>query len=155
MNLVGYSYPEYSTLEVSLILSVTHCKPVNINICAFDYRHRTYFGKILAAELTEDMQGVYRESSAGGKERVFGHADYLRFSVNIGKCFILEMNHAEKPVSTRKGLRRCHLEELKHVGIADPGKLINYNVKGFLDGRLIFFINESELSFSQIHFMHL
>ena len=133
--LVFYSYPEYSKLSIKITLSTTHCMPVSINIYSFQLFYKT-LGNVLGEKMIENMKDIYKESSIYhlGFDDII--EDYLRFSIKIGKCFILEMNHGVKPLTNIENAKHCELEELKHVDISDPGRLIHYRVKGFLNGTL-------------------
>ena len=159
IQLVHYVYPEYGTLSVHLTMSTTHCKVIPVNTCIFEHNCSS-----INTMHCRNIMGHpdINASCIGGTENLDAmkcHQDpdsQVTLKVSDDECKILQLTHTVDNYpellwkSCETGLHKtgvvclwflnnlklCRMNNLKLATIPEQGRIINYQIKGFLSGNL-------------------
>ena len=162
LQMVHYTYPEYGTLSVNLTMSTTHCKVIPINTCIFE--HNCSSINTMHCRNIMDHPDVNASCIGGGEnlDAMKCHQDpnsQVTLKVSNNECKVLQLTHTVDHYpellwkSCETGLHKtgvvclwflntlklCRMNNLKLATIPEQGRIINYQIKGFLSGNLAYF----------------
>ena len=129
--LVIYSYTEYGRFSISVKLSSTKCKPVEVNACAL-----TYLCKIKHNALcTEHRKQVKHVTSSNSKKINFP------VSVNAGQCYVFQIRASIDRLKGKKSrfAAECRIK-FKHRNFLEKKLNIQFDIKGYFRGKFFYLI---------------
>ena len=125
--LVIYSYTEYGKFNLSVNLSSTKCKPVQVNACALTYLCRIEHNPLC----TEHRKQVKHVTSSNFKN------SYFPVSVNAGQCYVFQIRASIDRLKIRRIASDCKINFL-HRNFLDRELTIKFYVKGFYYSKFCF-----------------
>ena len=161
LQLVHYAYPEYGTLSVNLTMSTTYCKVIPVNTCIFEHNCSSINTKHCTSIM--DHPDINASCIGGGEksDAMKCHQDpnsQVTFKVSDDECKVLQLTHTVDhypellwkscEIGLHKtgvvclwflnNLKLCRMNNLKLATIPEHGRIINYQIKGFLSGNLTY-----------------
>ena len=126
--LVLYDYKAYGSLNLTMQISTTKCKPVTINTCALTYLCE-FKNNIMCKEHRKQIKSLSLKQSKIDTD--------FPVSVNPGKCFIFQIVAVTDRLWGRLRFAFDCKINFRHVNVLDRNVDIHFNIKAFIQSKYI------------------
>ena len=159
--LVIYSYKEYGSLHIKVVISSTVCKRISIYICSLTFLCKSS-SQTLCTQFHQETKVINNVKSTIDEELEFDvyfmskkplNPSYFKFHINTSECIIMQINHDvheltkyQYPTSSMRSetmaLLFCGVAEFRYMAQEEVnavnvqnGNIVHFNVSGFIQGR--------------------